>query len=203
MDHQPQEEWRPVPSCPGWEASSLGRFRLNGRIRRPYRNNRTGYLFFGSWLRGMGGKNHYAHRMVLEAFVGPAAVGAVTRHLNGVRDDNRAENLAWGTYAENYADSVRHGTAYRLAPERVPDEKRVCRWCGRRHRYQTPFECGACARTAIRNGRDADGRPIARARRKAMDGPGVQLRTTVSQPVVDRPQRHGRGGWSRSLLRHR
>jgi len=47
------------------------------------------------------------HRLVAEAFHGPGE-GHV-RHLNHARDDNRASNLAWGTPAENWHDSVRDG----------------------------------------------------------------------------------------------
>lgn len=53
------------------------------------------------------------HHLVLEAFVGPRPAGMETRHLNGVRADNRLENLAWGTPTENAADKIRHGTATR------------------------------------------------------------------------------------------
>ena len=35
----------------------------------------------------------------------------VARHLNGDSRDNRPENLAWGTQAENLADMIRHGTS--------------------------------------------------------------------------------------------
>jgi phosphoglycolate phosphatase-like HAD superfamily hydrolase len=34
----------------------------------------------------------------------------VCRHLDGVRTNNHLWNLAWGTYEENEADKIRHGT---------------------------------------------------------------------------------------------
>jgi hypothetical protein len=50
------------------------------------------------------------HRVVAETFLGPAPVGKNTiRHLNGNPLDNRAENLCWGTMAENTADMLSHG----------------------------------------------------------------------------------------------
>lgn len=53
------------------------------------------------------------HKLVLNAFVGPAPADKPHgRHLNGNPQDNRLENLAWGSAKENYEDSVRHGTAY-------------------------------------------------------------------------------------------
>lgn len=51
------------------------------------------------------------HRLVLEAFVGPCPEGMECRHLNGIRGDNRLENLCWGTHQENYQDRICHGTS--------------------------------------------------------------------------------------------
>jgi hypothetical protein len=51
-----------------------------------------------------------AHQLVLTVFVGPCPPGMECRHRNGIRDDNRLENLCWGTRAENGADTARHGT---------------------------------------------------------------------------------------------
>jgi len=48
--------------------------------------------------------------LVLQTFVGPKPVGMECRHLNGIRTDNRLENLCWGTRSENQQDSIRHGT---------------------------------------------------------------------------------------------
>jgi len=55
-------------------------------------------------------RRRYMHRLVLEAFVGPAPDGHEARHLNGDRLDNRLVNLKWGTPHENAADKLRHGT---------------------------------------------------------------------------------------------
>jgi hypothetical protein len=50
------------------------------------------------------------HCLVLECFVGPRPPGMQGRHLDGNRDHNYLENLAWGTPKENHADCLRHGT---------------------------------------------------------------------------------------------
>lgn len=49
------------------------------------------------------------HRLVLETYVGPCPVGMETRHLNGNKQDNRLENLCWGTHQENMRDTIVHG----------------------------------------------------------------------------------------------
>jgi len=53
----------------------------------------------------------FVHRLILEAFSEKDGDGKVTRHLNGVRDDNRLENLKYGTVKENADDSFEHGTS--------------------------------------------------------------------------------------------
>lgn len=50
------------------------------------------------------------HRLVLVTYVGPCPTGMECRHLNGKPDDNRLENLKWGTHSENVLDAVKHKT---------------------------------------------------------------------------------------------
>lgn len=52
----------------------------------------------------------YVHRLVLEAFVGPAPEGTEGCHFDGNPLNNNLSNLRWDTHASNYLDSVRHGT---------------------------------------------------------------------------------------------
>lgn len=107
----PLEEWRDVPGWEGYAASSIGRVRSTKRkVRRVLRPCLCGkYL---SVMLSKSAHNHHSnrvHRVVCETFHGPAPEGMVARHLNGNRTDNRAANLAWGTYKENMADMFRHG----------------------------------------------------------------------------------------------
>lgn len=53
----------------------------------------------------------WVHRLVLEAFVGPAPTGMIACHGNGDPGDNRLANLRWDTPSSNYEDARRHGTA--------------------------------------------------------------------------------------------
>ncbi|WP_082971209.1 HNH endonuclease signature motif containing protein [Mycobacterium sp. 852002-51971_SCH5477799-a] len=49
------------------------------------------------------------HRLVLEAFVGPAPSGTFGCHLDGDPANNRLNNLRWDTQANNLRDVVSHG----------------------------------------------------------------------------------------------
>jgi hypothetical protein len=80
------------------------------RLMRPV-VTKKGYLEVGLRPRPKVIIRRLVHRLVLEAFVGPAPDGCETRHLNGVRTDNRLENLAWGSPSQNAMDKCVHGTS--------------------------------------------------------------------------------------------
>src|SRR5258708_5323391 len=61
--------------------------------------NSQGYPTFRRWP---------VHYIVLRAFRGERPEGMVCRHLNDVKTDNRLENLAYGTRAQNYRDCIRN-----------------------------------------------------------------------------------------------
>ena len=105
------EEWKSVPSLPQYEVSSEGRIR-----RVPYEAPmpRGGVRMYGGqewkgvWAKDQkrriiifNRKTYKLHRLVCEAFHGPSPFHkAVVMHLNENSDDNRPENLAWGTQKE-------------------------------------------------------------------------------------------------------
>lgn len=70
----------------------------------------TGYPFVKLYRSGGEFAARHVHRLVLEAFVGPCPPKMVAAHGNGIRTDNRVENLRWATQSENHRDKEMHGT---------------------------------------------------------------------------------------------
>jgi hypothetical protein len=106
------EEWKSVPSLPQYEVSSEGRIRrIPYEAPMPRGGVRTygGQEWKGVWEKNQkrriiifNRKTYKLHRLVCEAFHGPSPFHkAVVMHLNENSDDNRPENLAWGTQKEN------------------------------------------------------------------------------------------------------
>jgi hypothetical protein len=107
------EIWRDVPSVPGILVSSEGRVMFvphrrpmpNGHGERSYGGQAT----FGVWAKDAGrfiirihGHTYKVHRLICEAFNGPAPFeDAVAMHADENAANNRASNLQWGTQKEN------------------------------------------------------------------------------------------------------
>lgn len=75
--------------------------------------NKYGYLKVRLVIDGKR-KGYYVHKLVAEAFLPSRPLqNCQLRHLNGIRTDNRVENLTWGTAKENAADRELHGNTAR------------------------------------------------------------------------------------------
>lgn len=116
-----QEVWKPVPGFVGiYEVSDQGSVRCMrarqgvtvGKILKG-KTNKDGYVRVVLNNSPAAPKDMLVHVLVLSAFKGPRPEGKESRHLNGVPDDNRLDNLDWGTPVENAADRALHGTQVR------------------------------------------------------------------------------------------
>lgn len=117
-----EEIWKPMNGFYGYEVSSLGRVRsftrlvVQGKMKRMSRGQilKQGKMKDGRFIVAprKGGKNHSVkvHREVALAFLGPCPSGQEVRHLDGNHQNNRVENLKYGTKKENESDKILHGT---------------------------------------------------------------------------------------------
>lgn len=117
------EQWKTIDGFPGYEVSWLGRVKSLARIVRrntsdmkiqerilKIRLTSNGYVRVS--MRNENGhmKSVRVHRIVLAAFVGPCPDGHEARHHDGIRVNNRLDNLLWGTAKANQRDRINHKT---------------------------------------------------------------------------------------------
>ena len=109
-----QENWRGIEGFPFYEVSDLGNVRNLGgyfvkcgpgigcrmvpaKTLKPFIVKSTGYLQVLLPDR----KKHSVHRLVAGAFHKRGSDSLEVNHINGIKTDNRAENLEWVTRSYN------------------------------------------------------------------------------------------------------
>lgn len=105
------EEWRPIPTLNGYEASSLGRIRkiqilTPSTLKRPADYPRV------HLSKGGTNRKYMVHRLVAAAFLGPIPHGLQVNHKDGNKRNAAPENLEYVTISEN------HKHAYRVLGKR-------------------------------------------------------------------------------------
>lgn len=145
-----KEIWRPVKGYEGlYEVSSLGKVRsyqnYGGGLRETPKIlkaslDKYGYLGLTLCKEAVH-KRKTVHRLVAEAFVDTDDYSLTIDHKNGIKMDNRADNLEWVTSKENTLRSAalglkptgeRHGN-HKLTWEKVAEIRQLYKECGISH----------------------------------------------------------------------
>ena len=87
------EVWKVIDFNPGYSVSTMGRIKNNKTNEiEELHDNGKGYLKkFGK----------YVHRIVGNAFIPNPEGKSEINHKNGIKSDNRVDNLEWVTHQEN------------------------------------------------------------------------------------------------------
>ena len=116
------EQWRDIDGYDElYQVSSLGRVKSLkfGKIRSlKFGFSGNGYLRVCLWEDNKG-KIFSVHRLVAQAFIPNPELKREVNHINGIKTDNRVENLEWCTRSEN----ARHAFDIGLQVARQGEER--------------------------------------------------------------------------------
>jgi hypothetical protein len=111
------EKWTPIYGYENYfEASNFGRLRslITGKILKTSLC-RKGYENIRLYVKDVSFKSHKVHRLVLSSFSDIKNAPQVN-HINGIKNDNRLENLEWSNNSHN----IKHAWATGLFKPKLP-----------------------------------------------------------------------------------
>lgn len=96
---------------------SHGNRKFNSKILKSRLNN-YGYEEVRLSKNGIS-KTHFIHRLIAENFISNPDNKKEVNHKNGIKDDNRIENLEWVTHSENMIHAYKNGLIKKSRKKKV------------------------------------------------------------------------------------
>ena len=118
-----KEKWKIIEEFPKYLISNEGRIKILSTLEdKKVFVKDDGYI---ATTLGNGKQSYkYVHRLVAEAFVKNKHNKPQVNHINGIKGDNRAENLEWVTPSENIRHAIDTGLLkYKKKEESIKSSK--------------------------------------------------------------------------------
>lgn len=122
-----EEIWKDVPEYNGmYQISNLGNIksqhynRMNGQKPGKLLKStlmKNGYVSLELRMNDTN-KRHLVHRLIAEVFIPNPNNKPNVNHINGIRNDNRIDNLEWCTQSENILHAFKRGTKIPTGPKK-------------------------------------------------------------------------------------
>lgn len=122
-----QEIWKQMPGHPEYKISNFGNIksfkidRVNGKCIHPG-DNGHGYKLIHLYENNHG-ERYYIHRLVASVFIQNNNNLPQINHKNGLKYDNRVNNLEWCTMSQNVKHSINVLGRKELHGEERPNSK--------------------------------------------------------------------------------
>ena len=118
-----KEKWKIIEGFPKYLVSNKGRIKILSTLEdKKVFVKDDGYI--ATTLVNGKQSYKYVHRLVAEAFVKNKHNKPQVNHINGIKGDNRAENLEWVTPSENIRHAIDTGLLkYKKKEEEIKKSK--------------------------------------------------------------------------------